>query len=233
MDILDDSVDLPDGFYDADMVFLHPPYPSINDVRYAGNMWKDIDGRGRLRDIQEMSFENGMNAVNHAVLRAYNAMPAGSYEVCLVGEIRSHGQYRSMIQNLAIPGILHQTFVKLQHNTVSGRRTYSSNNDYALTGHEMIAVIKKPSGYELAFVMPKRYSMDIRDSQMATWKDVVMAAVRNMGGTGNNSDIYAALENHKKVSCNPNWKAKVRQTLQVLSKNGLVVHVAEGQWRAA
>ena len=60
-----------------------------------------------------------------------------------------------------------------------------------------------------------------------------MAAVRNMGGAGNNSDIYAALENHKKASSNPNWKAKVRQTLQVLSKNGLVVHVAEGQWRAA
>ena len=60
-----------------------------------------------------------MRCVNHAVLRAFNAMPTGAYEVCLVGEIRSKGQYRSMMQNLAIPGILHQTFIKLQHNTVS------------------------------------------------------------------------------------------------------------------
>lgn len=233
MDILDDTVDLPNGFYDADMVFLHPPYPSINDVRYAGHMWKDLDGSGKLHDIQEMSFEDGMRSVNHAIIRAYNAMPKGSYEVCLVGEIRSHGQYRSMMQNLSIPGILHQTFIKIQHNTVSGRRNYSCNNDYALTGHEMIAVIKKPSGYELSIVIPRRYTMDIRDSKMATWKDVVMAAVRNLGGTQKNSDIYLEIENHEKAARNPNWKAKVRQTLQVLSQAGLIVHVAEGQWRAA
>lgn len=233
MDILDDAMELPDGFYDADMVFLHPPYPSIHDVRYAGNMWQDTDGTRILRDIQEMNFEDGMKAVNHAVLRAYNAMPAGSYEVCLVGEIRAKGEYRSMMQNLAIPGILHQTFIKLQHNTVSGRRTYSGSSDFALTGHEMIAVIKKPSGYELAFVMPKRYSMDIRDSQMATWKDVVMAAVRNLGGASNNEEIYAALEHHAKAAANVNWKAKIRQTLQKLAQSGLITHVGTGQWDAA
>ena len=231
-DILDDSIELPDGFYDADMVFLHPPYPSINDVRYAGRMWKDTDGTGILRDIQEMSFEKGMEGVNHALLRAYNAMPAGSYEVCLVGEIRSKGQYRSMMQNLAIPGILHQTFIKLQHNTVSGRRSYS-NSDFALTGHEMIAVIKKPSGYELAFVMPKRYAMDIRDSKMATWKDVVMSVIRNLGSVMANDAIYAAIEPHAKAKANANWKAKVRQTLQQLEASGLVNHVATGKWCVA
>lgn len=196
-------------------------------------MWQDTDGTRILRDIQEMNFEDGMKAVNHAVLRAYNAMPAGSYEVCLVGEIRAKGEYRSMMQNLAIPGILHQTFIKLQHNTVSGRRTYSGSSDFALTGHEMIAVIKKPSGYELAFVMPKRYSMDIRDSQMATWKDVVMAAVRNLGGASNNEEIYAALEHHAKAAANVNWKAKIRQTLQKLAQSGLITHVGTGQWAAA
>ena len=232
MDILDDSIELPDGFYDADMVFLHPPYPSINDVRYAGRMWKDTDGTRVLRDIQAMSFEKGMEGVNHALLRAYNAMPAGSYEVCLVGEIRSKGQYRSMMQNLAIPGILHQTFIKLQHNTVSGRRSYS-NSDFALTGHEMIAVIKKPSGYELAFVMPKRYAMDIRDSKMATWKDVVMSVIRNLGSVITNDAIYDAIESHSKAKANANWKAKVRQTLQRLEASGLVNHIATGKWCVA
>lgn len=235
MDILDDTIELPDGFYDADMVFLHPPYPSINDVRYAGHMWKDTDGKGVLRDIQEMSFEDGMQGVNHALLRAYNAMPAGSYEVCLVGEIRSKGQYRSMMQNLTIPGILHQTFIKLQHNTVSGHRTYSysGNSDFALTGHEMIAVIKKPSGYELSFIMPKRYAMDIRDSKMATWKDVVMSVIRNINGIITNDTIYKALELHAKAAANVNWKAKVRQTLQKLEASGLITHIAAGQWQAA
>lgn len=233
MDILDDTKDLPDGFYDADMVFLHPPYPSINDVRYAGKMWKDTDGTGILRDIQEMSFEEGMRSVNHAVLRAYNAMTAGSYEVCLVGEIRSKGQYRSMMQNLVIPGELHQTFIKLQHNTVSGRRLYGSVSDRALTGHEMIAVIKKPSGYELTYIMPRKVSMDIRDSAMVTWKDVVMSVIRDIKNVFELKTIYEALDGHKKTSVNQNWQAKVRQTLQMLETSGMVCHVARGQWKLA
>lgn len=232
MDILDDSIELPDGFYDADMVFLHPPYPSINEVRYAGNMWKDTDGTGKLRDIQEMSFEEGMKGVNHALLRAYNALPAGSYEVCLVGEIRSKGQYRSMMQHLVIPGELHQTFIKLQHNTVSGRKSYSNYGvDRALTGHEMIAVIKKPSGYKLTYIMPRKVSMDIRDSNMATWKDVVMSIIRDIENTFDLPFVYKQLDGHKKASANPNWQAKVRQTLQMLEASGMVCHVARGQWK--
>lgn len=118
MDILDDSMDLPDGFYHADMVFLHPPYPSINGIHYSGVMWKDTIGCAK-NDIQEMDFETGMNAINHAMMRAYNALPAGSYEVCLVGEIRSKGQYRSMYQNLVIPGTMQQNYIKVQHNCMS------------------------------------------------------------------------------------------------------------------
>lgn len=233
MDVLDFSVDLPDGFYDADMVFLHPPYPSIHEVRYANNMWKDADGTRISRDIQEMPWEKGMYCVNQAVLRAYNAMPAGAYEVCLVGEIRSKGQYRSMMQNLVIPGILHQTFIKLQHNTVSSGRIYNGKSDYALTGHEMIAVIKKPSGYELAYVIPKRYALDIRDCNMATWKDVIMSVIRNMSGTITNESVYAALEGHKRAENNVHWKAKVRQTLQKLEASGLLNHTGTGTWTLA
>jgi len=230
MDILDDSIELPDGFYNADMVFLHPPYPSIHDVRYANTMWKDTDGTRIFRDIQEMSWEEGMKCVNHAVFRAFNAMPAGAYEICLVGEIRSRGQYRSMMQNLVIPGILHQTFIKLQHNIVSGNRTYSGRSDYALTGHEIIAVIKKPSGYELAYVMPKKYSIDLRDCTMATWKDIVMSVVRNIQGEVTNEAVYAAIEGYKRAVNNVDWKAKVRQTLQFLEKSGLLHRMGTGKY---
>lgn len=160
-------------------------------------------------------------------------MPAGSYEVCLVGEIRAKGQYRSMMQNLAIPGILHQTFIKLQHNTVSGSRTYSGRSDYALTGHEVIAVIKKPSGYELAYVMPRRYAMDIRDCNMATWKDVVVSVIRNIHGDISNEAVYSALEGHKKAKENENWKAKIRQTLQKLEASGMIVRKGNGLYAQA
>lgn len=233
MDVLDYNVDLPDGFYDADMVFLHPPYPSIHEIRYTNEMWKDAGGSRITKDIQEMSWEKGMYCVNQAVLRAYNAMPAGAYEVCLVGEIRSKGQYRSMLQNLVIPGILHQTFVKIQHNTTSSGRRYEGKSDYAFTAHEMIAVIKKPTGYELAYMIPKRYELDIRDCNMATWKDIVMNVIRNMKGSITNDAVYTALQGHKRTENNQHWKAKVRQTLQKLESAGLIVRTGTGTWTLA
>jgi len=229
MNILDDNIALPDGFYNADLLFLHPPYPSIHNVRYSNVMWKDTAGVG-IYDIQNMSWENGMKAVNKAVLRGYTAMQPGAYEVILVGEIRSKGQYRSMFQNLAIPGILHQTFVKMQHNTASGSRIYSGKSDYALTSHEMIAVIKKPSGYEIAYVIPKEYKKDIRDCNMSTWKDIVMSVLRNLGKESNLSDIYTEIEGYQKTKTNPHWRAKVRQVLQELQKAGITLNTSRGTW---
>lgn len=232
MDILNDSIELPDGFYDADMLFLHPPYPSIHDVHYANAMWKDTKGVASS-DIQEMTWEKGMKAVNHAVMRGYSAMQPGTYEVILVGEIRSKGQYRSMYQNLAIPGILHQTFIKLQHNTMSGNKMYNGKGNFALTGHEMIAVIKKPSGYEIAYVIPKEYRVDIRDSNMATWKDVVYAVMKKLKKDASLDEIYSEIEAGKKAKNNPHWKEKVRQTLQNLQHSGLAKNVSRGVWALA
>lgn len=216
MDILNDEIELPDGFYESDMCFLHPPYPGINNIHYSTGMWKGNQAQ-IARDIQEMPWEQGMNAVNHAIMRAYNALKPGAYEVVLVGEIRSKGQYRSMMADLIRPTQLHQTFIKLQHNCVSDRsgNTYS-NSDRALTGHEMIAVFKKPdAGYQVAFILPKTYEMDIRDSVQATWKDILSAVMRKLGKESTLEEIYAEVEGNKKAKSNPNWKAKVRQTLQL------------------
>jgi len=229
MDITDLTQELPDGFYEADMCFSHPPYPGLNHVQYAGKCWKDITGRLTARDIQNKSFAEGMKLVNLSTMRAYSALPSGSYMVILVGEIRSNGRFYSMMQNLCLPGEHFQTYVKLQHNTWSGRKSYSGGRSpRAMTGHEMIAVIKKPSGYEIAYVIPREYVLDIRDSQTATWKDVVHA-VMNKLGTANLSRIYEEIEGYKKCRNNPHWRDKVRQTL----KRGGFKHVSEGVWAAA
>ena len=231
MDIMDDSVELPAGFYDADMVFAHPPYPSIHGIRYAGSMWKGKELADR--DIQQMSWENGIQAVNHAILRAYSAMPAGSYEVVLVGEIRTRGEYHSMFRALALPGILHQTFVKMQHNTVSSGRTYSSS-DFAMTAHEMIAVIKKPGGYEIAFVMPGRYAIDIRNSRTATWKDVVMSVIRESRQPFVTYQyVTDQVKDYEKAKSNNYLAEKIRQTFQRLDRDGLIKKVGPNQWALA
>ena len=229
MDILDDSMELPEEFYEADMCFLHPPYPGINMVRYSTGMWKG-NADQVSRDIQEMSYKEGMKAVNHAVMRAYNSLQPGGYEVVLVGEIRSKGEYYSMLSDLVRPTKLHQTFVKLQHNCVSNRSGNGySKSDRALTGHEMIAVFKKASGYEIAYVIPKEYKLDIRDSENATWSDVIHSVMWNLKDASL-EEIYNEVKHSRKAlrTGNNNVEAKIRQTLQ----RGNYNNYARGRWAA-
>lgn len=215
MDLCDMSQDFPTAIYDADFIFQHPVYPGINRIKYAGSAWKDTVGNLKERDIQNMSFKEGMSKINLATMRAYSAMQPGAYMAILVGEIRANGKYYSMFQNLALPGEFFQSYVKMQHNTWSDRRGGYSSSHRALTGHEMIAVIKKPSGYEIAYVIPKEYVMDIRDSKTATWRDVVVAALRKLGNSASLDSIYREIDGHKKCNTNPHWKDKVRQILQM------------------
>ena len=123
----------------------------------------------------------------------------------------------------------------MQHNTASGRSanySYGKRN-FFLIEHEYVVVYKKPSGYEIAYVVPKKYSFDIRDSKCATWKDVVFSVLQNISEEASLNEIYAALEGHKKTQTNPHWKDKIRQVLQMLEKSGLVVHSSYGRWAAA
>lgn len=182
-----------------------------------------------------MSFEKGMQEINKAHMRAYLSMKPGAFMVMLVGEIRSNGKFYSMNQALCLPGEFYQSYVKIQHNTWSGRqgRTYG-NTQRALTGHEMIAVIRKPGGYEICYVMPRHYELDIRDSKnMATWKDIVTTTLKNIHGNASLNDIYNQLEGHEKTKSNEHWKEKVRQTLQRLAKSGVCKNTSRGYWSLA
>ena len=174
-----------------------------------------------------------MKLINLSTMRAYNAIPKGSYIVLLVGEIRSGGKYYSMFNHLNIPGELYQTYIKIQHNTWSGRNGAYRNNPRALTAHEMIAVIKKPSGYEITLLVPTRYKGDLRDIKTSTWKDIVSEVLRNIGEGSSLDEIYSEIEGHKKTETNQNWRAKVRQILQQLEASGLAEHVSRGTWKAA
>lgn len=228
MDITNMDEELPNEFYNSDLCFSHPPYPGLNHVKYCNSAWKDTIGGLDKKDIQNLPFDEGMKMVNRSTLKAYSALPAGSYFVILVGEIRSNGKYYSMCQNLALPGEHFQTYIKLQHNTWSGRQGSYGNSTRALTGHEMLVVLKKPSGYELCYVFPKKVSMDIRNSQSATWKDVV-AAVMSKLKSADLKRIYDEVENFDKAKQNPHWKEKIRQTLQY----GPYVSNGNGYWQLA
>lgn len=241
MDILDFDTEFPEEFYSSELQILHPPYPSINDIQYADSMWKG-DELLNSRDIQQMDWKRGMAAVNQAVLRGFSVMEPGSRQAIVVGDIRKRvdgkSVFRSMLSELAIPGELDQILIKMQHNTMSERKTKKQSyykRGFFLIEHEYVVVIKKPSGYEIAYTIPHRVSADIRDSvKTATWKTVVYSVLRELGHDASLDEIYDAIKDHKKAKSSPeHWKAKVRQVLQQLEKSGQSVHKRRGVWAVA
>ncbi len=220
--------EVPDEFRDADMIFMHPPYGAEIHIPYAGSMYKDPTGELSKSDLGQMSWDRFMAELNRCVMKYYASMDFGAKMAILMGNVRRNGKYYSMMNDIVKPGELVQTLVKVQHNCVSGGRTYSNRNFYP-TDHEDILVLRKPGGYIIYFKTPVAKQMDIRDSASATWKDVVMAVLKNIGRSATLAEIYAAVENHEKAKKNQNWQAKVRQTLQY----GNFRHVAEGVWAAA
>ena len=54
----------------------------------------------------------------------------------------------------------------------------------------------------------------VKDEQCAmSWRQAVTAMLESLGGAASLKDLYAAFERHPKTRQNPNWRAKIRQTL--------------------
>ncbi len=226
VDAINDEV--PNEFMDADMIFMHPPYGLEINIPYAGSMYNDPTGILSKSDLGQMPWDKFMKVLNGVVMKYYTAMEPGAKMSILMGNVRRNGKFYSMMNDIVKPGELVQTMVKIQHNCVSGGRTYSNRNFYP-TDHEDILVIKKPSGYEIVFKVPMLNSIDIRDAKMSTWKDVIAAVMDKLGAEASLETIYNEIEGHKKCESNPNWKAKVRQTLQA----GGFRNVSRGVWAVA
>ncbi len=219
--------EVPDEFRDADMIFMHPPYSELIKIPYAGSMYKDPTGKLSKTDLGQMPWDVFMKMLNGIVMKYYSAMAPGAKMSILMGNVRRNGRYYSMLNDIVKPGELVQTLVKIQHNCMSNGRTYSNRNFYP-TDHEDILVIRKPEGYLIVFKTPVTKELDIRDSKSATWKDVVMSVLNKLGRNASLDEIYREVEGHEKCRTNPNWQAKVRQTLQYFAQ-----HPARGQWAAA
>lgn len=129
-----------------------------------------------------MSFETGMLANNKVTLKLYNAMSPGAKMGILCGNIRRNGKYHDMMLSLALPGEILQNIVKMQHNCVSNGRTYSRKNFVPII-HENLVILQKPcrNYLHVGYILPRKITMDIRDSTSATWRDVIRAVLYSLG----------------------------------------------------
>ena len=117
----------------------------------------------------------------------------------------------------------------MQHNCVSDSRTYSNRNFVPIV-HEYCMVVKKDAALIIPVSISKKLEMDMRDRENTTWRDVVAAVLEDAGHPMNLDEIYSQIEGHRKCKSNLNWKAKIRQTLQLWSGFS---HVSEGIWGLA
>lgn len=226
--------EVPDEFRTADMLFMHPPYGAEIRIPYAGNMYPDPTGELAVADLGQMPWDTFMKQLNAVVMKYYAAMAPGSRMAILMGDVRRNGLH-SMLTDIVKPGELDQIIIKMQHNTVSGRtgNSYGGHKNFVPLVHEYILVMKKLQAYIIAYQLPQDHELDIRDSKTATWKDVVIAAVKRLGGSATLSDIYKELENHQKAKSNEHYKDKIRQTLQRLEASGVTKPLSRGVWAIA
>ena len=248
--------EVPADFFDADMFFMHPPYGEEIHIPYAGaewgaeKKWTKVNGKNKCEiidhtdelipqlgydpkqfDLGRMPWPQFIQTLNNIVMKYYASMMNGGTMAILMGDVRRNG-FHSMLTDIVKPGQLEQVIIKMQHNTVSEQQNinYSSKNFVPLV-HEYIMVLKKIMPYMIEFQLPTKYELDIRDSQIATWRDVVWAVFQKINKkTLSLDEIYAEIDGHEKCKHNPNWKAKVRQILQYMSQ---CVNVSKGIWAVA
>ena len=225
VDAIKDEV--PEEFLGSDMLFMHPPYGAEIKIPYAGSMYPDKDKTLSKSDLGQMQWDVFMRTLNAVIMKYYAAMDTGSRMSILMGDVRRNGRCYSMLKDIVQPGQLDQIIIKAQHNCVSDGRSYTNKNFVPIV-HEYIMVIKKLAPYIIDFSLPTKHEMDIRDSKTATWRDVVYAVMEKLG-EADLDKIYAELEQNEKARLNPNWKAKVRQTLQM----GTFENKSRGVWALA
>ena len=198
--------------------FWHPPYADI--VVYSDKMYKAqdiIDRYGfdpRINDLSRCkNWDEFVKAMNYCCLKQYASLEKGGRMFVLMGDIKKKGKLYSMLADIAKPGTLEQIIIKMQHNCVSDRNTYSNQNFVPIV-HEYLMVCRKDNGLIIPVMMTVKKHVDMRDSVNTTWRDTVHAVLEHYGKEMSLQELYEELAPYKKAKANPNWQAKVRQTVQ-------------------
>lgn len=212
--------EIPSG---SDFIFSHPPYHNM--IIYSGNQWGEAheDDLSRCESYEDFLIK--LNAVNQKI---YTSLVNGGRHAQLIGDMRKNGQYYSIIKDMAYFGELESHIIKVQHNTVSGRKKY--NGSFIPIEHEHLIILRKNQLWHVPIAFTKHVFLDLKKSLQITWRDLIQAALQEIGGTAALKDLYAVIEDTAKAKNNKHWKEKIRQTLQ-LHEN--FAPVEKGVWKLA
>jgi len=205
--------------YGSDFVFSHPPYWDIVSYqKYNGNHPDDLS--------LNMSYEEFIEKLDKVNAKIYQSLLNGGRHAFLVGDIRRKGKYYSIIKDMTWFGDLESHIIKAQHNTMSGNKNYARKN-FIPIAHEHILVFKKNEVWAVQLKRTVTRTFDLRQFANITWRDLVQGAVEFLGGKATLSEIYEVIDGSKRTASNKNWKAKIRQTLQLTDN---FINVERGVW---
>lgn len=215
-----------------EFIFWHPPYWDI--IKYSDVMYKAIDVQNkygydpRTLDLSRVSeWEKFVEMMNYAMLKQYTALEKGGRMAVLMGDIKKKGKLYSMLSEIIKPGTLENIIIKAQHNCFSDNTQYTGKFIPIL--HEYVMIVRKDEPMLIPILEVKRKTVDIRDMQGATWKDIVAAVLETHSDAVSLEYIYKEVENHKKTKTNQWWKEKIRQTLQINPKH--FERTERGMWK--
>lgn len=160
-----------------------------------------------------MDYERFIKLLDLVNEKIYHSLLNGGRHAFLIGDVRKKGKYYSIIRDITWFGDLESHIIKVQHNTVSGRKQYSNNN-FMRIGHEHLLVFRKNDIRCVNIKITQQSKIDIRKLNNITWTDLVKAVIEHFGGQTDLQSIYNTLEGCKKSENNSHMREKVRQVVQ-------------------
>lgn len=201
----------------SENIFWHPPYDDI--IVYSDHMYSASDiiqkygFDPRTNDLSRCrNWEDFVKKMNYCMNKQFASLEKGGRMFVLMGDIKKKGKLYSMLCDIAKPGTLEQIIIKTQHHCASDQRIYHGR--FVPIVHEYLMVVRKDAALFYTIGLTTYHTFDMRDSQAATWRDVVASILEDKGAMPL-SEIYEQMEGHKKCDHNMHWKEKIRQTLQI------------------
>lgn len=225
------TMDLPER---SEFTFWHPPYWDI--ITYSDNMYKAEDVMNeygfdpRINDLSRAkTWEEFVKMQNYCMMKLFSGLEKGGRLAVLMGDIKKRGKLYSQLCDIVKPGSLEQIVIKAQHNCFSDNTVYSNRN-FIPIAHEYLLIVRKDNSLIIPYSITEKRETDIRDIKCSSWRDVVREVLEDIGRKATLTEIYEAIEPHKKAKRNPHWKEKVRQTLQI---NRDFISTQRGIWGLA
>lgn len=209
-----------------EFIYWHPPYWDI--IKYSGNMYGDKPLENDLSHIS--NYEEFIKAINYCLAKQYTSLENGGRMAILMADVKKNKKLYSMLLDMNKLGTVEQIVIKEQHNCWSNTKKYINEN-FIRIAHEYCLILRKDNPLIMDYIVTKRGSMDLRDSINITWKDLVASSLEQLGGKTSLDKLYSFIDGFKKTSNNKNWRAKVRQTLQI--HTDLFLSVERGIWKLA